>query len=73
VNVEEQWAAATSQYEAALGEFRAATGAIIDRLKASQPVTEADWQREQDARTQLLEARELVTRLDRIRKLAAGL
>jgi hypothetical protein len=73
MTLEEQWAAATAQYEAALGEFRTATGAIVNRLKTSNPITDADWQRELEARTQLLEARELVTRLDRFRKLAAGL
>jgi hypothetical protein len=69
-NVDEQWEAATSRFRAALAEFEAATGAVIAGLKTSEPISDAHWQRERQARNQVMAARDLVARLARLRKLA---
>lgn len=73
VKVEEEWATAMAASGAALAEFRAATGAIVEQLKKGERVSEADWEREKTARTELWKRRETVARLaHRIRTLAEG-
>ena len=67
-NVDEQWKVATLHFEAALAEFEAATGVLIAKLKTDEIISDDDWQGERKARARVMEARDLVSRLFRLRK-----
>jgi hypothetical protein len=67
------WKQAMEKYEAALVEFQSATMIVVARLKSGEPIGELDVQREQQARAQLNETRDVVARLDRLRKLVTDL
>jgi len=62
---EEQLAAATERYKSALAEFEAATTVVVEGIRAGKRMTKVHFQREMDARRELLAARKLMTRLAR--------
>jgi hypothetical protein len=70
--IEDKRRHAVATYEAALAEFQAATNQVIARIKAGEGLTDADLQRESDARAGMIDAREVVLRLNRLRRLNQG-
>ena len=62
---EEKLVAATQRYKAALADFQAATTLVIEAIRAGKRVTKDQFEREANARKDLLMARELVARLSR--------
>jgi hypothetical protein len=70
--LEEPWRRAMATYEAALAEFQAATHQVIARIKAGDALTDADLKRESDARAAMIDAREVVLRLNRLTRLNQG-
>ncbi len=60
---EEKLAAATQRYKAALAEFEAATTLVVEGIRASKRMTKAEFEREATARSELVAARKLLTRL----------
>jgi hypothetical protein len=67
--LDEQWAAAMRRYEAAIVEFQSATAVVIDSLKAGRTITQIDVEREQQARAEVVDARQAVVRLGRLKNL----
>ena len=67
--LEDQWRRATATYTAALAEFHAATQQVIARINAGDALTDADLQRESDARGGMIDAPEVVLRLNRLKRL----
>jgi hypothetical protein len=67
--IEDQRRRAVATYEAALAEFQAATNQAISRIKAGHALTDADLKRESDARAGMIDAREVVLRLNRLMRL----
>ena len=65
MRLEKELAAATDRYRAALAEFDVATTVVIEGIRAGKRVTKAQFEREASARSELLAARTLVTRLTR--------
>ena len=62
---EQELAAATERYKAALAEFDAATTVVIEGIRAGKRLTKVQFEREASARSELLAARKLMTRLSR--------
>jgi len=66
--LDDQLRQAESALNSALTEFRIATSAVIDRIKAGENLPKPELDREWNARIQVLRARKLVERLDSRRK-----
>ncbi len=67
--IEDQRRRAVATYTAALAEFQAATNQVIVRINAGDSLTDADLKRESDARAGMIDAREVVLRLNRLMRL----
>jgi hypothetical protein len=66
--LEDQRRLAEAALDVALVEFKAATVTVIDLIKAGANLPKRELDREWNARLQLMEARQLVERLDRLAK-----
>jgi hypothetical protein len=69
VTLEEQWKAATRDFEAALAEYQSASSALIEHLRSRIPVHAAEWRSEHSARVRLRDASD---RVNRLKKLPSG-
>lgn len=58
--MDDEWAVGMAAYEAARVAFETISTSIAERLRAGEMPTEAEVQREQKARTELLVARRAV-------------
>jgi hypothetical protein len=66
--LDDQWRLAEAALDAALAEFKAASARVVDRIKAGEHLPKRELDREWNARLQLMETRQLVERLERLRK-----
>jgi hypothetical protein len=66
--LDDQRRMAEATLDVARVELKAATATVIDRIKAGENLPKRELDREWNARLQLMEARQLVERLNRLRK-----
>jgi hypothetical protein len=70
--VDQQWREADTAHHTALSEFTAASAVVIARIKAGERLPKSELDREWNARIHLIETRDSVARLDRLRKQLAA-